>query len=120
MATYLVAVHERLHVSFADRFLATLAPRGPEAPVNGDLSVRVELVLAGADGGILRVGMLRTSGVSEFDVGTLAAIQDAGPFGTAPTAIRSFDGSVYVQWTLFRDPTLACNLREAAPLLLAE
>lgn len=119
-AQYLNALHNRVHPKFADEFLESLAQLPIGDPLNGDLTVRLEIVVSGADGNLVRIGVVKTSGVTAFDAGALGAVHEAAPFGPAPEAVRSFDGNVYIHWDLHRDPMLACSTRDATPMLLAE
>ncbi len=117
-ATYLVGMHNRIHVRFAERFLESLDSLPSNHPANqSELVTTVEIMIDGADGSVRRVGIVRPSGVTIFDVGVLASIQDASPFGVAPTEIRSADGNVIVTWTFHRDRMLSCSTREAIPTI---
>jgi TonB family protein len=78
---------------------------------------RVEIVVA-RDGHIKRMGVIRSSGVVEFDVAVLDAIDRAQPFAAAPSEILSTDGNVYAHWELHRDEAFACSTINASPFLL--
>lgn len=117
-ATYLVGMHNRIHVQFAERFLESLDSLPSNHPANQpDLVTTVEIMIDGVDGTVRRVGIVRPSGVTIFDVGVLASIQDASPFEVAPTDIRSADGNVVVTWTFHRDRMLSCSTRDAIPAI---
>lgn len=119
-ATYIHAMHERIHKHFADQFIESLGskPRGEMS--NMKLFVQLELILDAQRGAVLVVGVVKSSGVRVFDDAAAHAIVAAGPFGAAPVPIVSHDGKVYVQWDLFRDPYYACTDKFARPYLLTE
>jgi TonB family protein len=118
-ATYLVAMHNRIHPIFADQFLASLSNLPANHPLNDPkLFASVEIRLAGDDGSLARIGVLRSSGVTVFDVAVLDALQRAAPFGKAPDAIRSADGNVYIHWEFHRDPVMSCSTMHARPFIL--
>lgn len=120
-ATYLVGMHNRIHPYFADRFLASLDSLPASDPLNvPDLASRVEIVLDGATGAIDRIGITKQSGTTAFEVGVMAAIEDALPFAPAPKEIWSYDGKVYMDWSFHRDPKMACSLMETRPTILAK
>jgi hypothetical protein len=118
-ASYLVAIHRRLHVVFADRGLAELDKLPPGNPLsNPDLKVTVEIVLEPATGAVKKMGIVRPSGQTLFDIVALDSFQRSQPYGPAPAAIVSADGNVYIQWELSRDPAFECNTRGARPYIL--
>jgi hypothetical protein len=117
-ATYLVAMHNRIHPIFTDQFIASLASLPAGHPLNGALATSLEIVIDGATGKIVRMGVTKPSGVTSFDVSALEAVSRAAPFGRAPGSIASPDGNVYVNWELHRDPVEACTTRNARPYLL--
>lgn len=118
-ATYLVAMHNRIHPIFAEQFLPSLDALPASNPVNlPDLVTGVEIVLDGATGNIVRIGITKQSGATAFEVGVISSIQNAAPFGPAPKEIWSRDGKVYTAWAFHRDPMIACSLRETVPTIL--
>jgi TonB family protein len=117
-ATYLVAVHNRIHPLFADQLLGSLGNLPPGHPLNGDLSVHLEIVTAKDTGKIVRMGVTKASGATAFDVAALDAVSRAAPFGKAPDVIASPDGNVYLHWEFHRDPIDACTTRNARPYIL--
>jgi hypothetical protein len=117
-ATYLVAMHRRIHPVFADHFLGALGNLPQGHPLNGDLSTRLEIVLAKETGKLVRMGVTKTSGVTVFDIGALDAVDRAAPFGKAPDAIASPDGNVYLEWEFHRNPIDACSPINARPYVL--
>jgi TonB family protein len=117
-ATYLNAMHNRIHPIFADSFLASLDSLPPTNPLNDPkLMTRLEIVLT-RDGHIVKMGVVKTSGVTAFDIAALDSVQRASPFGSAPNAIVSTDGSVYLHWEFHRDEVYACATMNAAPFML--
>lgn len=118
-ASYLNAMHNRIHPEFADKELVAmdaLPHRDPRSDIK--LATRVELVVSADDGHLVKVSIVEASGVSAFDVAVLASIQRAQPFGRAPGAIASADGNVYVAWSFHRDPVYSCSTMHARPYLL--
>lgn len=118
-ATYLVTIHNRIHPLFADQFLASLSQLPATHSLNDpNLITSVEISVAGDDGRLARVGVIRGSGVAVFDVAVLDALQRAAPFGKAPDAIRSADGNVHIHWEFHRDPVKSCSTMYAHPFIL--
>jgi len=64
------------------------------------------------------MGVVKTSGITAFDVAALDAVDRAQPFGPAPNAIVSPDGNVYLHWEFHRDEVYACSTMGARPFLL--
>jgi TonB family protein len=117
-AKYLNAMHNRIHPLFADCFLGSLDELPPTHPMNDvHLVTRLEVVLS-SDGRVKRMGVVRTSGLTIFDIFALDAVERAQPFGPAPSEILSADGNVYLQWQLHRDEVFACSTIDAHPFLL--
>jgi hypothetical protein len=117
-ASYINRMHNRIHPVFADTFLASLdsLPRGHA--LNQNLVARAELVLSKDDGRLLRMGIVKPSGVTAFDIGAIKSVEQAAPFGKPPPIIVSPDGKVYVHWSFHRDPYYACTSRFARPYIL--
>jgi TonB family protein len=86
--------------------------------LNQDLSVILEIVVQKDTGKVVRIGVIKTSGVTAFDVAALSAVDRAAPFGKAPDVIESPDGNVYLDWEFHRDPFDACTTRNARPYIL--
>ena len=119
-ATYLTAIHNRIHPIFAGEQLEILSRLPKDDRLNDmTLSTDLELVLDKDTGRIVQMGVLRSSGVAAYDGAVLAAMKRAAPFGTAPDIIASPDGNVYVHWEFHRDPVDACTTRNARAYLLA-
>jgi hypothetical protein len=116
-ATYINTIHVRIHPLFADAMTAFEAQA--EAPGRpGDLVTVIEMALDLADGRLVRLGLIRASGVTAFDVAVLNAVNHAQPFGKAPDVVVSADGKVYLHWEFHRDRNDACTTRNAFPYLL--
>jgi TonB family protein len=118
-AAYLNRMHRKLHPVFSDGFLASVDRLPASHPLNDpSLMVTLELVIAGTDGRLVRRGIIRSSGVTAFDLSAVASVDRAAPFGAAPPDIVSPDGNVYVDWDFRRDQ-MACSTMHARPHLLA-
>jgi TonB family protein len=117
-ATYLNSMHNRIHPIFADSFLASLDNLPPTHTLNDvHLITRLEIVLT-RDGHIVKMGIVKTSGVTAFDIAALDSVQRASPFGPPPGAIVSTDGQVYLHWEFHRDEVYACSTMNARPFML--
>ena len=79
-ATYLNGMHNRIHPIFADAFLSSL-DNLPATHVLNDqhLVTRLEIVLT-KEGHIVKLGVIKTSGVTAFDIAALDSVQRASPF----------------------------------------
>jgi len=120
-ANYLNAMHQRIHVIFADEFLASLDQRPKNDPLNNyDMHTELELIISQYDGSLITMGVVRTSGVTAFDINALEAVSKASPFGKPPSEIVSPDGNVYVHWEFYRNPDYACSTYFAHPIILKE
>ncbi len=117
-AAYLNEMHKRIHPLFTDSFLASLDTRPSGDPINdAKLTTRVEVVLT-EDGHIQQMGVVRSSGLTEFDVAVLDSIDRAQPFGPTPDVIVSDDGLACLQWEFRRNEVYACSTMGARPYLL--
>ncbi len=118
-ATYLNGIHDRIHPIFADSYLGYLDESLPKTDPQNDqkLVTRLEVVFTD-DGHIRRMGVVKTSGVAQFDAAALESFARAEPFGSTPRGIRSADGDVYIQWEFHRDEVFACSTMHARPFLL--
>ncbi len=118
-ATYLNGMHERIHPIFAESFLEPLDSLPPNHPLNNqELVTKLEIVLT-RDGHLKRMGVVKASGVTAFDVAALDSVDRAQPFGPAPGAIVSPDGNVYLHWEFHRNEIYACSTQGARPFILA-
>jgi hypothetical protein len=119
-ASYLNAIHNRIHPIFAEEFLAALENLPAQHAMNQNLVTHIEIVLSKDEGRIVRLGVTRGSGSTAFDAVALNSVSRASPFGKAPDVIVSPDGNVYIHWEFHRDPFDACTTRNARPYLLKE
>ena len=118
-ATYLNQIHNRLHPIFADQFLASLDGLPADSPLNNpDMRTNLEIVLDKDEGKIVKMGVTRSSGSTQFDVAALESVQNAAPFGKPPPIIVSPDGRVYLHWEFYRNPIYACSTYFAHPYML--
>jgi TonB family protein len=118
-ASYLNGMHNRIHPIFAEGFLESLSNLPPTHPMNDKhLVTMLEIVLA-RDGHLKKMGIVRTSGITAFDIAALDAVDRAAPFGPAPGAIVSPDGNVYLHWEFHRDEVYACSTMGARPFVLS-
>jgi TonB family protein len=122
--TYLNLMHNRIHPIFAESassspaFLESLDALPANSPLNDrTLVTRLEIVLT-KDGQLKRMGVVRTSGITAFDIAALDSVNRAAPFGPAPAAIVSPDGNVYLHWEFHRDEVYACSTMNARPYIL--
>jgi hypothetical protein len=117
--TYLVTIHNRIHPIFAEDFLGSLDGLPGNHPLNDPtLITKLEIVLDRDDGHVIKMGVVRTSGITAFDIAALDAVQRSSPFGKPPKAIVSSDGNVYFHWEFHRDPVFACSTINARPFML--
>jgi TonB family protein len=117
-AHYAVAMHKRIHPIFTDQFLSSLDQLPPTNPMNDmRIATTLEIVL-NRDGTVDKVGILRSSGVTAFDIAAIDSVQRAQPFGNAPDAIVSFDDRVHARWEFHRDPVIGCSTVNTWPIML--
>jgi hypothetical protein len=112
-------MHLRIHPIFADSFLPSLDQLPSGSPLNDfKMHTELEIILSPTEGGIVTMGISRTSGVTAFDINALEAVSKAAPFGKAPDEIVSGDGNVYLHWEFYRNPDFACSTYFAKPYIL--
>jgi TonB family protein len=117
-ATYLHSIHNRIHPIFADNFLGSLDSLPKDHPLNNQkLITKLEIVLS-REGRIIKMGIVKGSGMTMFDIAALDSVQRASPFGPAPQAIVSGDGNVYLHWEFWRNEVYACSTMNASPFIL--
>lgn len=115
-ASYIAAVHRRMHRSFAERFIHNL-PVGASNPFN-DMSLRTKLeIVFNGDGSIDRVGIVNTSGLLPFDYGAFNAVMRGQPYPAPPSSILSGNGKVYIHWSFYRNAR-QCGTFNAEPFIL--
>lgn len=114
-ATYIAAVHRRIHREFADGFLRSL-PIGGSPYQDPTLMTKLEIVL-NRDGSVYRVGVVRSSGLLPFDFGAFNSVLRAQPYPPAPSSILSGDGRVYFHWGFYRNQR-QCGTFNAEPYII--
>ncbi|MGB5547473.1 MAG: hypothetical protein WBM74_12945 [Polyangiales bacterium] len=114
-ATYIAAVHRRIHQEFADGFLRSL-PIGGSPYQDPTLMTKLEIVL-NRDGSVHRVGVVRSSGLLPFDFGAFNSVLRGQPYPPAPSSILSGDGRVYFHWGFYRNQR-QCGTFNAEPYIL--
>jgi hypothetical protein len=118
-ASYLNTIHNRIHPIFADSFLGSLDNLPKSHPMNNPKVVtRLEIVVSPKEGRIVKMGIVKTSGITAFDIAALDSVHRAQPFGPAPSAIVSPDGNVYLHWEFHRDEVFACSTMHARPFMI--
>lgn len=118
-ADYLNRIHNRLHPIFAVGYLGFLDEMPGNMGLNNPkLKTNLEIVLNPASGGVVKLGVTRTSGKTAFDISALESVDRAAPFGPAPTEIVSPDGNVYLHWEFHRDRMYACSTYYARPYIV--
>jgi hypothetical protein len=118
-ASYLNTIHNRIHPIFADSFLGSLDNLPKSHPMNDPkIITRLEIVVSPKEGRIVKMGVVKTSGITAFDIAALDSVHRAQPFGPAPGAIVSPDGNVYLHWEFHRDEVFACSTMHARPFML--
>jgi hypothetical protein len=114
-ATYIAAVHRRIHQQFAERFLRSL-PIGGSPYQDPSLMTKLEIVL-NRDGSVHRIGVVRSSGLLPFDFGAFNSVLRGQPYPPAPSSILSGDGRVYFHWGFYRNQR-QCGTFNAEPYIL--
>jgi len=114
-ATYIAAVHRRIHREFADRFLRSL-PIGGSPYQDPMLVTKLEIVL-NRDGSVHRIGVVRSSGLLPFDFGAFNSVLRGQPYPSPPSEILSGDGRVYFHWGFYRNER-QCGTFNAEPYIL--
>jgi TonB family protein len=117
-ATYLVGMHNRIHPIFAESFLGSLDSLPKNHPMNDPkIYTTLEIILA-PNGHVVKMGVVKTSGFTAFDIAALDSVQRASPFGPAPSSIVSPDGRVYLHWQFHREAGIACSTLNTTPVIL--
>jgi TonB family protein len=103
-ASYLTAVHARIHGRWSDNFLRLIGEKLElNNPLNvPDRSAEVDLVIAG-DGQLISSQITRSSGFPGFDDAVMEIVRDAVPYPRAPFEVRSDDGATRLHWMFARD-----------------
>jgi hypothetical protein len=115
-AAYITAMHRQIHKLFTLGFLADIELRRDSAYANDELWTQLEIVVKG-DGSVERVGIVHGSGLLAFDVAAIDSVMSAAPFPVPPSAIKSANGKVYLDWQFHRDER-ACGTFGVDPHIL--
>ncbi len=119
LARYANAMHNRIHPVFSDDFLGSLEKLAPTDPRNlSTLQVRLEIALDRVEGRIVDMGVVSSSGSTDFDRGALESVEEAAPFGPPPAEALSSDGNIYFWWEFRRNPVYACSTMNARPFII--
>jgi len=102
-AQFITRMHRQIHEKWAFGFLTQMDVSFRDSPMNDlKLIAKLEIVLDG-EGNVDKIAMVRTSGITGFDLAAISAVYDAAPFPTPPTAILSGNGKVYLHWKFHRN-----------------
>jgi hypothetical protein len=107
---YAEALHHRVHPIFVDQFLASLSAEEVAAEFdNPNLAATVDVALDVRTGAVTQIGFVapRKSVVPFFFAAIEAVVR--GSKLAPPAELAGMDGSVYFQWTLYRDPQRSCS-----------
>jgi hypothetical protein len=116
-AVYIARMHNRIHEVWGYGFIEDLNNKSYGNAMNDrSLAVTMEIVVA-PDGEIEKVTIVKTSGLSTFDIAAADTVYSAGPYEETPEDIRSANGYVYLHWTFHRDDRL-CSPYFADPFIL--
>lgn len=116
-AAFIARMHRSIHKLWGFGFLDDIDGKPMSNPFNDrSLMTKLEIVL-NADGSIHRVGVIRASGNTGFDVAAVDVAYSAGPYPEPPRAIRSGNGKIYVHWAFHRDERM-CSTAGAEYFIL--
>jgi TonB family protein len=102
-AQFIAHMHRQIHEKWAFGFLTQMDASFRDSNMNDlKLVAKLEIVLDG-EGKVDKISMVRTSGVTGFDVAAINSVYEAAPFPTPPTAILSGNGKVYIHWKFHRN-----------------
>jgi hypothetical protein len=101
-AAFIAAAHRKIHVQWGFGLWNSFRTLGSYHPGYNAVYNRLEIKL-NRRGKVLRIGLVRTSGRTDFDGATMASVLASAPFGKPPESMVSRDGIVYVHWTFFQD-----------------
>jgi TonB family protein len=116
-AAYLARMHRSIHELWGFGQLEEWDEKDGSSPYNNqNLMTELEIVLNG-DGTVDKVGVVRPSGLTAYDVAAVDVVYSAGPYPDPPRAIRSANGKIYLHWHFYRDGR-QCNPYGADPYIL--
>jgi len=102
-AQFIAHMHRQIHEKWAFGFLTQMDASFRDSNLNDlKLVAKLEIVLDG-EGQVDKIAMVRTSGVTGFDVAAINSVYEAAPFPTPPPAILSGNGKVYIHWKFHRN-----------------
>lgn len=104
-ASYVGAIHRKIHVRWANGYLMDLDLREPVgSPLNdANLNALLEFVIRAEDGEVEAVNIVRSSGQLRFDAQAVTIAYQIGPHPNPPKQIVSRNGKVYIHWNFWRD-----------------
>lgn len=115
-ASYIAAIHRRIHRQYADRFIPGLPTFSTSPLADTTLMAKLEIII-NSDGSVHRVGIVRSSGFLPFDFGAFNSVMRAQPYPQAPDSILSGDGRVYLHWGFYRNQR-QCGVFNSQPFIL--
>jgi outer membrane biosynthesis protein TonB len=116
-AAYIARMHRSIHELWGFGQLEEWEEKSGSSPFNNqNLVTELEIVLNG-DGTVDRIGVVRTSGLTAYDVAAVDVVYSAGPYPDPPRAIRSANGKIYLHWHFYRDGR-QCSPAFADPYIL--
>jgi hypothetical protein len=116
-AAFIARMHRSIHELWGFGQLEEWEEKSAGSPFNNrNLVTELEIVLNG-DGTVERVGVVRTSGLTAYDVAAVDVVYSAGPYPDPPRAIRSSNGKIYLHWHFYRDER-QCSPAYADPYIL--
>ena len=104
-ASYVGAIHRKIHLRWANGYLMDLDLREPVgSPLNNaELNAKLEFVIRAEDGEVESVNIVRSSGQLRFDAQAVTIAYQIGPHPNPPRQIVSPNGKVYIHWNFWRD-----------------
>ncbi|HEY6478252.1 MAG TPA: TonB C-terminal domain-containing protein [Polyangia bacterium] len=116
-AAFIARMHRSIHELWGFGQLEEWEEKPGSSPFNNqNLVTELEIVLNG-DGTVDRVGVVRGSGLTAYDVAAVDVVYSAGPYPEPPRAIRSGNGKIYLHWHFHRDGR-QCSPAFADPYIL--
>jgi|SRR5579871_2075729 len=116
-AAFIARMHRSIHELWGFGQLEEWEEKSGSSPFNNrNLVTELEIVLNG-DGTVDRVGVVRPSGLTAYDVAAVDVVYSAGPYPEPPRAIRSANGKIYLHWHFYRDER-QCSPAFADPYIL--
>ena len=116
-AAYITAMHRQIHKLWTFGFLSNEELRMGKGPFDDEtLWTQIQISLKD-DGTVDKLGIVRASGNTAFDAAALDTVRSAAPFPTPPSAIKSANGKVYLDWQFHRDER-ACGTFGVDPHIL--